>query len=168
MNNTRLNKLRSVLAFRNLDAFLISKLSSLRYLFGFTGSSGLGIISENTSVFLTDFRYKDQAENEVIADDLIIVPNSLPKSLPTVKDIKSYKYFGFEAEDLSFRVHQQYADELKDATFVPFTEEIDKIAAKKSQDEIRYIQKASSITLDAYRQILEVLEEGVSEIDYSC
>ncbi len=165
MNNTRLNKLRSVLASRNLDAFLISKLSSLRYLFGFTGSNGLGIISEKTSVFLTDFRYQGQAENEVTADELIIARKSLPKSLPTIKDIKSYKYFGFEAEDLSFRAYQQFSEELKDTTFVPFTEEIDKSAAKKSLDEIQYIQKASSITLDVYHQILEVLEEGVSEID---
>ena len=53
---------------KTLDAgegFLITSRESVRYLSGFTGTVGTIFISADRAVFLTDFRYLSQSEEEV-------------------------------------------------------------------------------------------------------
>ena len=57
----RQRKLRDHLATTRFDAFLVSHLPNVRYLCGFSGSSGLLLIEESGSVFFTDVRYDTQA-----------------------------------------------------------------------------------------------------------
>ena len=40
---------------------LVTDLVNVRYLTGFTGSNGLALIGPDTRVFVTDFRYVEQA-----------------------------------------------------------------------------------------------------------
>ena len=72
---------------------------------------------------------------------------------------------GFEPEHLSFDNYRRVTDVLDAVTFIPLSGEIDKIAAIKSFDEIKNIQKASAITIEVYHEILDLLTEGVSESD---
>ena len=57
--------LRKKLSELKVDAFLITDLINVRYLSGFTGSSGFLIITKKESVFVTDFRYQEQVQHEV-------------------------------------------------------------------------------------------------------
>ncbi len=165
MNETRLKNLRSILTSHNLDAYLVSKPSSLRYLLGFTGSSGLGFLTGESVTFITDFRYEDQAAQEIHADTTVIAKKSLFESLPAIPQIGSVQKVGFEPEHLTFDNYRKVTDILDGITFIPLTEEIEKIAAIKSFDEIKNIQKASAITIRVYHEILGLLNEGVSESD---
>jgi Xaa-Pro aminopeptidase len=60
----RLARVRDRLAQARLDALIVNGAANLRYLTGFTGSNGVAIIGEQ-AVFLTDFRYREQAELEI-------------------------------------------------------------------------------------------------------
>jgi len=62
----RLTRVRERLATDRLDALLVNGAANLRYLTGFTGSNGVAIIGEQ-AVFLTDFRYREQAALEIDA-----------------------------------------------------------------------------------------------------
>ncbi len=62
----RLGRVRERLAHDRLDALIVNGAANLRYLTGFTGSNGVAIVGE-AAVFLTDFRYREQAELEVDA-----------------------------------------------------------------------------------------------------
>ncbi|MCK4904617.1 MAG: aminopeptidase P family N-terminal domain-containing protein, partial [Candidatus Marinimicrobia bacterium] len=61
----RQNKLKSVIAEQGLDGMLISRLSNVRYICGFTGSAGSCIITPNDNYFITDGRYMEQSKEEV-------------------------------------------------------------------------------------------------------
>ena len=48
-----------------LDALLVTEPANLRYLTGFTGSSGYAVVGPGVRRFVTDFRYVEQARAEV-------------------------------------------------------------------------------------------------------
>jgi Xaa-Pro aminopeptidase len=50
---------------RGLDLLLVTNLVNLRYLTGFTGSNGMAIVGRDVRRFITDFRYVEQAAEEV-------------------------------------------------------------------------------------------------------
>ena len=61
----KLAKLRQALIDNNVDALLITNEYNRRYMTGFTGSAGVAIVSQNDAVFITDFRYTEQAAVQV-------------------------------------------------------------------------------------------------------
>ena len=65
MSTTRINALRRKIKAENLDGMIITHLDYIRYLTGFTGSSGLLLISPKGADFFTDFRYDDQSHKQV-------------------------------------------------------------------------------------------------------
>ena len=56
----RLEALRGRLLAENVDAILVTSLPNIRYLTGFSGSSGLLVATLTRTVFITDFRYETQ------------------------------------------------------------------------------------------------------------
>jgi Xaa-Pro aminopeptidase len=68
MNGPRAARLGELLTAEGLDALIVEGASNLRYLTGFTGSSGLALArADGTGVFYTDFRYETQSGVEVDA-----------------------------------------------------------------------------------------------------
>ena len=57
----KLAKLRVALEEKGIDALLITNGYNRRYMTGFTGTAGVAIVSKNDAVFITDFRYTEQA-----------------------------------------------------------------------------------------------------------
>jgi Xaa-Pro aminopeptidase len=76
---TRPERLAALLPEHGIDQLLVGDLvrpgdstpdaiSNLRWLTGFSGTSGLAIVGAEARVFLTDFRYVERAEREVAAE----------------------------------------------------------------------------------------------------
>ncbi len=63
--NDRLQALRARIAERELDALLVSNVVNLRWLTGFTGSSGAAVVGATLQRFITDFRYLTQAGEQL-------------------------------------------------------------------------------------------------------
>lgn len=57
----------------NCDVFVVTHLPNVRYLCGFSGSSGVLVLSASGSVFFTDGRYTEQARAEVASARVKIV-----------------------------------------------------------------------------------------------
>ena len=77
--SSRAERLAALVAQEGLDQLLVGDLvrlgdsapdaiSSLRWLTGFSGTSGLAIVGADDRLFLTDFRYRERAEREVAAE----------------------------------------------------------------------------------------------------
>jgi len=62
---TRSEKLRRVIISKKIDAVLVTNISNVRYLSGFTGSSAFVVISRSGAFFFTDSRYTEQSGYEV-------------------------------------------------------------------------------------------------------
>ncbi|MBV9803633.1 MAG: aminopeptidase P family protein [Solirubrobacterales bacterium] len=65
--SARADRLTERLAGAGVDALLVTDLVNLRYLTGYTGSNGLALIAPSARAFITDFRYVEQAAEEVDA-----------------------------------------------------------------------------------------------------
>ncbi len=66
MSSGRAARLGELIAAGELDALIVEGAANLRYLTGFTGSSGLALArADGSGVFYTDFRYETQSAAEV-------------------------------------------------------------------------------------------------------
>jgi Xaa-Pro aminopeptidase len=65
MASARIERLRSSLALNKLDLLLVTYLPNIRYLTGFSDTSGVLLVGDGQSQFFTDGRYKEQAHAEV-------------------------------------------------------------------------------------------------------
>lgn len=61
----RCERLAGLLPEADVDLVLVSNLVNVRYMTGYTGSNGLAVVGPDTRVFVTDFRYVEQAAAEV-------------------------------------------------------------------------------------------------------
>ena len=62
---TRIPRLQEALADAGVDFLLVTNLTNVRYLSGFTGSAGRLLVSDAGVVLLTDGRYGEQAEAQL-------------------------------------------------------------------------------------------------------
>jgi Xaa-Pro aminopeptidase len=66
----RADRLRAVLARDQVPALLVTSLTNIRYLTGFTGSAALLLVTEGALTFVTDGRYGTQAEAQLGAAEV--------------------------------------------------------------------------------------------------
>lgn len=68
----RLARLRRIMSGSGLDSLLVSRREDVRYLSGFTGSSGTLLVTSDRACLITDFRYKMQARGETSGITILI------------------------------------------------------------------------------------------------
>src|ERR671913_503430 len=67
----RTDRLADLLAERELDCLLVTNLVNVRYLTGFTGTNGACLVTPGERLFLTDFRYVEQAAQQVRGYEIV-------------------------------------------------------------------------------------------------
>jgi Xaa-Pro aminopeptidase len=162
----RIKKLQNTLEKENLDLFLVTFLPNVRYLSGYSGTNGLVLLSPNSSVFLTDFRYKDQAREQVKHLKVVIAERDLIQTLPSLNLLKQRRLkLGFESKYLNCETYQNLKTLLPDCLLVPTDNLIESLSIKKDQNEIEKIRKAVRITDQVFSEILNFIKSGVKEQD---
>lgn len=68
----RLARLRHIMSENGLDSLLVTRREDVRYLSGFTGSSGSLLVVSGRSCLITDFRYNMQARRETTGITILI------------------------------------------------------------------------------------------------
>lgn len=63
-----------------LRGYLLQK-ENRQYATGFTGSAGVVLLSADQAVFITDFRYVDQAKSQIKDAEIIMHKGNLEKKL---------------------------------------------------------------------------------------
>src|SRR3954468_15772350 len=63
--STRVERLALAVREQKLDALVITNMANLRWATGFTGTNGLAVVGPAMRLFFTDFRYLEQAEQQV-------------------------------------------------------------------------------------------------------
>src|SRR3972149_5226684 len=103
----RIRLLRIVLANKRLDAFVSSFPPHLRYLTGFSGSNAFCVITHAKVFFLTDFRYREQIQNEVACSRSYITSGSLMEKAAEEKILRGCDRVGFEKEHLTYSQYRE-------------------------------------------------------------
>jgi len=165
--NSRLQKLRPILAGKEIDAILISQPENRYYLSGFTGSAGFLLITERDAILATDFRYIEQAG--IQAPDYVIfkMSNALSNWLPELIRELNISRLGFESGHITFAVHRQLTDILKKQPSpvkpVPVDGMVESLRVVKEPDEIKLITRAVEISDRAFEHIENRIHTGMSE-----
>jgi Xaa-Pro aminopeptidase len=161
---TRLQRFRETLADLHLDGMIISTPENRRYLSGFTGSSGVLLISESQAFIITDFRYWEQVALEVGEFELAKQGPDLWRSVMELIEALKWQKIGFEANNLTFHEYQTLSDSASSGLrFIPTTDLVEKLRWVKEPGEIETLVRATEITDLALQKTLTIIKPGVTE-----
>ncbi|HEY4622272.1 MAG TPA: Xaa-Pro peptidase family protein [Solibacillus sp.] len=162
----KLAKLRQALIDNQVDAILITNEYNRRYMTGFTGTAGVAIVSQNDAVFITDFRYTEQAAEQVKDFRIEQHKGTIYEEVAKQAAAMGVKTLGFEQDAMQYGTYEVYKAAIK-ADFVPLSGVIEKIRLIKSQEEINIIKVACEIADNAFTHILNFIKPGITELDVS-
>ncbi|MBS4209630.1 Xaa-Pro peptidase family protein [Bacillus sp. FJAT-50079] len=160
----KLDKLRKQFDHYQIDGLLISSTYNRRYVTNFTGTAGVALISADKAMFITDFRYTEQAEKQ--AKDFHIVQHSgslIKEVAEKVKELGIRK-LGFEQDHMPYAIWHEYKEAV-DAELVPVSNCIENMRLIKTNDEIGVIKEAADIADAAFKHITEFIKPGLTELD---
>ena len=164
---SRLQKLRQRLTQKEFDALLVSQTENIRYLSGFTGSTGWLLISDNCAYLAVDFRYVEQAGREAPDFNVLHIKGDMASWLPKLAADLGFKKVGFEADQISFITHQRLCKTIKDDGYplqlISTTGLVGTIRAVKEPEELKFIVEAVELADAAIDHAKAVLCPGVSE-----
>jgi Xaa-Pro aminopeptidase len=157
----RIKSLRTSL--RGVDALLVTDLANVRYLTGFTGSSGSVLLTREACFFLTDFRYEEQSAREMgdLAEvQVIISRRGALEALRRLFRKKAVRRLGVE-QSITLGAYERLsgvADEVR-----ALREPVERLREQKDAEELRAIRGAVSRAEEAFRQVLPHIRVGVRE-----
>lgn len=162
----KLERLREALEETGIDAILITNEFSRRYMTGFTGTAGVAIVSKKDAVFITDFRYTEQAASQV--KDFRIVQHTATLMEEVANQVRNMeiKSLGFEKDHVTYASYELYKHVLQ-ADLVPVSGLVEKIRLKKTEEEITIIKAACRIADEAFEHIVTYIKPGMTELDVS-
>lgn len=159
----RVNKLRDKMKEQGIASFLITSPYNLRYVSGFTGTTGLALITMEAAYFVTDFRYTEQAAKECKGYEIIQNTGLIYDEVAKIVIQDKLTSLAFEETFVSYGTYQLLS-ELVTSELVPVKGIIEELREVKEPDELLVIKKACEIADRAFEHILEFIEPGMSEI----
>lgn len=153
-------RLEQELAERELDRMLVTDLTNVRYLTGFTGTNGACVCGPGVRLFLTDFRYTERAEAEVEGWETVTVTNDWLKGVAERLEGR----VGFEDDQMSVRLLEKLKGKLGEgAEMVAAGGTVEKLRRVKDEGELAAIEEASKLADEVWRWSLERGLAGRSE-----
>lgn len=151
------------------DALLLTHLTNIRYLTGFTGSAALLLVRDDRALFVTDGRYGEQAAEQLAAagvDAEIEVSNSAQKNV-VVAAAEGARTLGLEADSVTWAQQRRYAEEwFATTTLVPTDGLVEALRLVKDDGEVARIEAAATIADEALAQVRSRLAEGPTEREF--
>ena len=162
MVNNRILKARGCLERTGADLLIVSNLSNIRYLSGFTGSEALLVLSRTEGWFLTDSRYTSQAGDEVTGARVVEFSNRL-ETLTTILKESGAAKIAFEAGYTSVAIYQELVQRVPGVEFVPADAELSTLRAVKDAAELEVLGEVAAIASGALLEILGEIKPGAIE-----
>jgi Xaa-Pro aminopeptidase len=159
----RQKELREELDRRKVDALLVTHLPNVRYLCGFSGSSGV-LLASGRPVFFTDGRYAEQAAAEV-EGARVSIGKGHPLAAAAAVCVKSgLKRVGIESEHLTVAQLGALEKALgKGVKVIPLAGAVEELRALKDADEIQSLRNAVELSSRLFRPLLRSMRSGVAE-----
>src|SRR3954452_19497946 len=138
----RADRLVDVLAARELDCMLVTGLVNVRYLTGFTGSNRACIVTPEERLFLTDFRYVEQAEEQVRGFETVQAERDMLADLARRLSGRA----GFEDHLMTVKSFRKVEDKVRDGVaVVPAGEPVEGLREVKDAAELSAMRAAAEL-----------------------
>ena len=167
--SARLEKLRRLLAEKELDALLVSQAENRRYLSGFHGTAGYLLVTADASLLATDPRYTEKAQREAPDFEVIEIRGEVQKWLPGLVERLAARRLGFEDDGVTYAGYAQVRDALTTVPeasrpqLVPTSGLVGGLRAIKDAEEIALIQEAIDLSDLAFNEVAPALRPGMTE-----
>ena len=159
----RVERLRTLMKEKGVEAMLVSKVVNLRYFSGFTGDDSLLLITAERELLLTDFRYMEQAKAETAFEVVEQKAGLWQQAAKAVQELDC-RSLGFEGRDVSFDTFQAFRKLLPSWTEENFISlALEPLREVKDAEEIACLRKAVEISDRAFDDVLQFLRPGISE-----
>lgn len=148
----RIDRLVVLLDERELDCLVVTNLVNVRYLTGFTGTNGACIVSRDERLFLTDFRYVQQASSQVQGYERVEAGRDMVGDLAGRLRGRA----GFEDAHVTVELHRRLGERLAEGVeLVPAGRLVEGLREVKDAVEIDAIRTAAAIATEAYEELRE-------------
>jgi Xaa-Pro aminopeptidase len=137
------------------DVMLVTNLVNVRYLTGYTGTNGLALVGPETKTFITDFRYVEQAAEEVGPSfERRRAPQDLLEAIEDALPARPLR-LGFEDSHVTVRTHARLRGLLDDRIeLVSVNGATERLRAVKDPEEVDRIRAACRLADAALEQLL--------------
>ncbi len=144
---------------------LVTHPPNVRYLTGFSGSSGCVLLGRRRRLFFTDFRYRRQAERQVKGYDVRIVEGALLSGFCAYVRSRRLKLetLGVESNHMSHADYLLLRRRLKGTRLIDNSGLVEKQRRVKSRREVGRIRRASAIADEALSRLRRHRLTGRSE-----
>ena len=160
----RIEKLRALMKKEIIDAYLVTSPANLRYLTNFTGTAGLALITLEKAFFITDFRYTEQASEQVQGMTIIQQQGNIVDEIIKLMESEDINVLGFEDASMTYAEYSIF-EEVIDAELAPASGMIEKLREQKDDGEIAIIEKACAIADEGFEHVLKMIRPGMTEIE---
>ena len=152
----RADRLLAGLAEDELDALLVTDLTDVRYLTGFSGTNGIALVGPDRRQFVTDFRYGEQAAGQVGPGfQRVVAPRDLLFAVTTLLEAGHRWRVGFDDTHLTVRQHRRLVELLGDrAELVPAAGRVKRLRRSKEPGELERIAAAARLADEALAEVL--------------
>lgn len=161
----RRERLRSAIQDQPVDGMLISVENNVSYLTGFSGDSTWLVITPESEVLISDFRYLTQLEEECPDVELSIRTSKttlIDAALKIVSDLGITK-LGFEGHSVSFETYQSISEKFSVVEFVPINWQVEELRAVKDELEIAEIREAVRLAEKGFSYLQAILTPDATE-----
>ena len=159
----RVANLREKMKAEGITSFLITSPYNLRYLTGFTGTTGLALIGLEEAFFITDFRYTEQAAKQCVGYDVVKNVGPILEVVAELVESKGLENLAFEESFVPFKQYVEL-ETLLEVDLVPVSGMIEELREVKDEAEIKIVEKACEIADKAFSHILTYIKPGMTEI----
>jgi Xaa-Pro aminopeptidase len=148
----RADRLAALMGEEGLDSLLVTHPLNVRYLTGFTGTNGACVISGDERLFITDFRYVEQAGEQVSGFTPVRGERDLLADLAG----RSRGRTGFDDAHMSVRAHAAVAEKAGEGVeLVAAGGLVERLRRVKDEGELAAVRAAAEVADDALRAVLE-------------
>jgi Xaa-Pro aminopeptidase len=153
-------RLAAILEAEGLSNALVTSSVNVRYLSGFTGSSGALLVgADGLAVLATDGRYELQSAAEC-PDVRRLITRAGRRELGELALQSAGSRVGFEDQHLSVAAWQGLPSHER---WQPFADSVDRLREVKDETELNLLRQASAATDHALGEVLSLMRPGVTE-----
>jgi Xaa-Pro aminopeptidase len=146
------DRLEGLLAEKELDRMLVTDLTNVRYLTGFTGTNGACVCGPGVRLFLTDFRYTERAAEEVEGWETVTIAADWLKGIADLLEGR----VGFEDDHMSVRLLGKLKEKLADGTEMAAAGgTVEQLRRIKDAEELAKIAEASKLADEVWHWSLQ-------------
>ena len=159
----RIERLRAGLDAATVDALLVTNLTNVRYLTGFSGTNGQVLVTPDSAVFFTDPRYAARAGDLVEGAEVAVYPSKLTDALLPRLEHATVERLGIEAATVTLAERDDLAKRLTNFELVSVESAVEDLRRIKEPAEIEKIAAAVKIADDAFSWAVDRIVPGATE-----